>query len=919
MKLFSVYILPLFILWFAALHNLTAQSSSVAGLVIDCTSQHPLPDVMVRLIETDRWTTTNKRGAFVFNNLPPGNHTLQTHCLGYVPYQQTIHRFNPDSLIICLKISTYSIDEITVLETKGNLLTSSTVIGSQAIEHVQPASLKDILQLVPGATVQNPDLSDPQYIGLRDIRDNVSSAVGAAILIDGMPISNGANMQTYSTAQINTLSTGIAEYSTFKYPTVIGNGVDLRSISTDRIESVEVISGIPSVTYGDLTSGAVVVKSKNGRSPWQAKLKTDPKLKMVSINKGFILTSGGSLNTGLDYTRSHKDLRSRYESYDRVTGQIAFSEVLFKNTLPLSFNASLNLYSTVDHQKTDPEAMVANEVYESVDRGLQAGVQGKWAFNKPWLTNLHYSISAAVAQQKSYQKSYRSGELQKLSFAVEEGENEGIYLPGESLTELTIKGLPFSLYGQVYASKSSLIGNAGTHNFIAGIEYRSSGNNGDGRIYDIKNPPTIINNISRPRSFKNIPKQNTLSAFLEENISFAIGQTRLSLQAGARFNNFQALGVVESGIGWYTEPRANAKYMLINKSNTFIKHLSFNAGIGKHYKSPALMYLYPDKAYFDLVSLDHYTGNPQTNMTIFDTRLLPTSNPGIKPSENTKKEIGLEVKMGIISANFSVYNESLTSGLGMGNKYQFIEYKLYDAQGVNTDEKPVLADLPFQIKEYILSYSQPINNKKTKKQGFEYTLNFEKIKGLNTRISVNGAWKKNRQVFSTAPMAELPAQFGSGQSKYVAVYPGGESRVNESMNTRLRLVTHSTRLRLIVTTSINFLWYNKYYYPRYNQTPVYLFGKEEDKIPFTEDMEQDPLYYNYVNVKSPAYYKTERMPFLPVCNVRISKELGRGTLLSFYANNFINYRPMYQYSRTDKYLRRNPAIYFGAELKVSIP
>ena len=36
----------------------------------------------------------------------------------------------------------------------------------------------------------------------------------------------------------------------------------MRSISTDDIESVEVIRGIPSVEFGNLTSGVVNIKKK---------------------------------------------------------------------------------------------------------------------------------------------------------------------------------------------------------------------------------------------------------------------------------------------------------------------------------------------------------------------------------------------------------------------------------------------------------------------------------------------------------------------------------------------------------------------------------------------------------------------------------------------------------------------------------
>ena len=45
-------------------------------------------------------------------------------------------------------------------------------------------------------------------------------------------------------------------------------GTDLRQISADNIDNVEVVRGIPSAEYGDLTSGLVIVHSKVGLTPW---------------------------------------------------------------------------------------------------------------------------------------------------------------------------------------------------------------------------------------------------------------------------------------------------------------------------------------------------------------------------------------------------------------------------------------------------------------------------------------------------------------------------------------------------------------------------------------------------------------------------------------------------------------------------
>ena len=88
-------------------------------------------------------------------------------------------------------------------------------------------------------------------------------------------------------------------------------GSDLRQVSADDIEEVEVIRGIPSAEYGDLTSGLVVVHSKVGVTPWQAKAKINPSTMNYSLGKGFNLGKAGILNVNADYAQAWGDPRQK--------------------------------------------------------------------------------------------------------------------------------------------------------------------------------------------------------------------------------------------------------------------------------------------------------------------------------------------------------------------------------------------------------------------------------------------------------------------------------------------------------------------------------------------------------------------------------------------------------------------------------
>ncbi len=147
------------------------------------------------------------------------------------------------------------------------------------------------------------------------------------------------------------------------------------------------------------------------------------------------------------------------------------------------------------------------------------------------------------------------------------------------------------------------------------------------------------------------------------------------------------------------------------------------------------------------------------------------------------------------------------------------------------------------------------------------------------------------------------------------MYPAGESKVSERLNTNLRMVSQIPALRMILSTTIQVIWFNKYYFPEYDEAPIYLFDKDGTIIEFTEEMRTDPDYMRYVNEKRDLYYVTELMPPLFLANFRLSKEIADKMKLSLYVNNFLNYRPMYQYDRSYNYTRRNSSIYFGAEIK----
>jgi hypothetical protein len=323
-------------------------------------------------------------------------------------------------------------------------------------------------------------------------------------------------------------------------------------------------------------------------------------------------------------------------------------------------------------------------------------------------------------------------------------------------------------------------------------------------------------------------------------------------------------------------------------------------------------------SYKDLKVLDWYTGDPETNMVVFYSKMYDTSNPDLKPSENLKKEVGVDFTIGGISGNVTAFDENQTNGFGFARQFESINYYTYDASEIPAGTYPDLTTITKEYKDYLVSYQKPVNIAKSVKQGVEFNFQLGKIKSLYTDFSIDGAWLKTTRTYSTKDLYYLPSSGTSTQYEYIGVYAAGESKVSERFNTNLRMVTHIPSLRLMVSTTLQMIWFDKYYYPFYDDVPTYLVNKDGETMPFTTEMRTDPLYVRYVTEKTDIYWEKEEMSPLFMANIRISKEISDNMRLSLYVNNFTNYRPRYKYVRSTSYVRRNSPIYFGAELRIKI-
>ena len=204
----------------------------VRGKLLSKKTGEPVSFASIHIQETDSWTSSDENGHFRFKRLAIPFTTIKVQHLGFESYSGKFESalLSESNFEIVMVPISYDMDEITILAKNDNGITTSSVIGNAAIEHVQPTSLADVMQLLPGNLSANPDLSSAQRISIREIGYDDNSAMGTSIMVDGAPFSNDANLQTFSTSR-----------SDDNFSTVAGSGIDLRQLATDQIESVEVI------------------------------------------------------------------------------------------------------------------------------------------------------------------------------------------------------------------------------------------------------------------------------------------------------------------------------------------------------------------------------------------------------------------------------------------------------------------------------------------------------------------------------------------------------------------------------------------------------------------------------------------------------------------------------------------------------
>ena len=370
----------------AALVVRAQTSFLLAGHVVDSATGQPVEYASLLVEESGQWAVSDEKGAFTIRNVAGRQLTLTVQCLGYEKrtWPMTVSR-DVANLTLRIRQQNLKLSEVTVVaHRKQDEATTSYTIGRQALDQQQVLSLSDVATLLPGGKTVNATLMSDERLSLRSSsQEKGNAAFGTAIEIDGQRLDNNAAMGETT-------------------------GASTRTVGTADIESVEVVAGIASVEYGDLSNGVVKVHTRRGKSPFIFEGKLNQHTRQVALNKGFELgQQAGVLNTSIEHARSFSDAASPHTAYQRNVLSLNYTNIFCRETMPLTLRAGLTANVGGYNSEADPDNEL-DDYQKMRDNALRAHVDLQWLLNKPWITNAQLSASIAYSDRRSEHYSHTS-------------------------------------------------------------------------------------------------------------------------------------------------------------------------------------------------------------------------------------------------------------------------------------------------------------------------------------------------------------------------------------------------------------------------------------------------------------------------------------------------------------------------------
>lgn len=929
----------LMILLLVSADVMTAQQNralfSISGKVVDAKTGEPVIGAAVNVEDTGIWAISDENGTFFLPDIRPGDYAVQFSCLGFVDKRLSfVVKKDIPNLTIKLDQNTLALNSVVVTaERDKEGMNTSLKFGANALNHLQMSNVTDISALLPGGKTVNPDLTTDNAVSLRSGGLAAGNAAfGTALEVDGVRVGNNASFGSMS-------------------------GTGTRNISTENVQSIEVITGVPSAEYGDLNSGMVRINTRKGLTPWNITFAVNPRTYQASASKGIdLMKNRGVLNVSAEWTRATQKLSSPYTSYTRRGFSASYSNT-FKNVLKFEVGATGNIGGM--NTKNDPDAYKGtwSKVRDNV---LRANTSLTWLLRKSWITNLKLDASVNYNDNRSQDHAY--GSSASMLPAVH-SELAGYYLADRlPVSYFSDKVIDSKELDYAASLKYEWFKKSGKRlsKLKAGVQWKANGNVGEGEYYK---DPSVAANGYRPRPYSQYPFMHNVAAYIEEDFTFPIGKTSLQISAGLRLENLFVKDTDYKNVSSLS-PRFNAKWKISD-------NLSIRGGWGVSEKLPSFYILYPVQKYRDIQTFGFSHGDA-SSYVYYTQPYKMLFNENLKWQKNYNAEFGIEAYFLRTSVSLVGFFNKTKNPYTYQNIYTPFSYNIMSVpSGYTVPDNPEIrvdsqtgqvymrgsneefwTPMATKVTDKTFFESQmPGNGDDIYRTGAELIVDFPEIAPIRTKFRLDANYAYTHYIDNTLNWTYRTGWSHTSLSnrsyQYVGIYAnGGESgtfngKESHSLNANLTAITHIPEARIVITCRLEMSLLSRFrnlsryqgkeyaynvnadgvesiggsIYDSNNYTairPVKYMDENGDVHDFTDKEASDPAFANLIIKSGNAYtFSQDGYGAYLSANLSVTKEIGDHVSLSFFANNFTNSRMYVTSKATGVSAIFTPAFYYG--------
>ncbi len=776
-------------------------------------------------------------------------------------------------VFITMEGLSYTLEEINVRPIYESTLNSnsSIVFDEEAIEKIQAFSLMDILNTIPGKATTAPTIDAPQTITLRGIQGgayDLNNSLGVPIIMDGIYLSNDANMQARAFSQWGMSSAALGGANGTSGGDVPFTGIDLREIPVETIEKVEIIQGVASAKYGELTDGAILIDRKAAKTPYSFVTNINGGSSNFSVSKGFDLKKKlGALNLAINYAISNPDPKDRIKQFDRWNTSLMWTVSPVKN---IKNTLSIDYGFRNDEMKFDPDDA---DQQTSLTKNTNFRISNRLNidFEDKFVNQANFSISYSKGSQHSYKQWLLNQLPRGYAYKDTTGIYEGVVLSGRYIAEEEILGKPIT--GSVNLNLSSKIETGEILHFLSyGFSGNYSNNGGQGIIADPDKPRWINQNgqNARPYSFQYLDPLINYGFFFSDSFNLSLGNRKLISNLGLRLDQ-------QNG-SWSLQPR-------LSTTLRWNSNLNFNAAFGISTKSPTMVHRYPPPTFLDIPLILAY--NSEDALYLVYTEKFLADNSHLKPSKSSQFEVGARYQTKTFSTSLNAFFKSNKDGFHTVQSYRKITVPEYTYQ---FDES--LREITYQSTGKTIDYYnyggyKMGNHLNSNSYGVDWMLNINKIKAIESSFNMSNSFivsEENNKSFDVVNLIQ-PIKINSESIWYLA-YPPKSNNKKLNMLSKFGSTTHIPKLGFVIMANFDLFWYNmtKSKYGTKTQQAIGYFGSDMNLLPFPEDLDQIPVRDVTLN--------NSNQPFIYGClNLSVAKEIKKKFRIAVTAYNVLNIEP----------------------------